>query len=212
MRNQLLKYSILGLAFLATAPAYAATTSFSETFAGSFSQSGGDLNYSLIAGDGSFPTLNSTSTISPGTLNGNGTFTRTEENGDTFFGNFIFNITNISSVDSETFSTIIDYVGTLNITGGTGAYQNAIGNGTFTGTDSYFAILIEEENLELQLFKAFAAAPIDPPIGTSGQTIQWTLGTKDQVSSVPVPAALWLLGSSVLGYAGLRRKNKIQFA
>lgn len=212
MRNQLLKYSILGLAFLATAPAYAATTSFSETFAGSFSQSGGDLNYSLIAGDGSFPTLNSTSTVSPGTLNGNGTFTRTEENGDTFFGNFIFNITNISTSASETFGTIVDYTGTLNITGGTGAYQNATGSGTFTGIDSYFAILLEEENLELQLFKAFAAAPIDPPIGTSGQTIEWTLGTKDQVSSVPVPAALWLLSSSVLGYAGLRRKNKIQFA
>jgi hypothetical protein len=40
----------------------------------------------------------------------------------------------------------------------------------------------------------------------------WVLQEEKQpeVSAVPVPAAAWLLGSSLIGFAGLRRKNKTQ--
>jgi hypothetical protein len=46
-------------------------------------------------------------------------------------------------------------------------------------------------------------------LDTGGSTDLWPwLPYNIQVSTVPLPASAWLLGSSLLGLAGLRRRNK----
>jgi hypothetical protein len=52
-----------------------------------------------------------------------------------------------------------------------------------------------------------AAAGLDYTDPTDPASIAWTENKQAPLSPVPVPAAVWLLGSGLLGLAGLRRKR-----
>jgi hypothetical protein len=48
--------------------------------------------------------------------------------------------------------------------------------------------------------------------GTIGDNADYTLNVQSPVSAVPVPAAVWLFGTAMMGLLGLRRKSRMAVA
>lgn len=202
MLPNVFKNSIAAGLLLASSTLYAATMSFSEEFAGMFFVSGVSVNYNLTSEDGSLPSMNSTVDL----VSRTGTFLRDAGDGNTFFGTLDFVLGDLTPLEDEIYNFRVEYSGNLFITGGTGIFDGATGGGTFTGTDLYFAIfVVADEDNELTVAKF--ARVIEPPSGTASQQVNWRATTGD-VNAVPVPAAAWLFGSGILGWAGARRKSK----
>lgn len=87
-----------------------------------------------------------------------------------------------------------------------------------TGVSGTFSIL---ENVALKLDPAFIGTrPVDLALltGASWRTTTFALlspqptpvGATVNVSAVPVPAAVWLFGSGVIGLVGVARRRKVQ--
>lgn len=205
------KFSIMVSMLFATTGSYAQTIQFAELLSGTFTTDGISNNYTLSSNaDGTNPSVTSKSTRSPSCDNiigctGTGTFLRDETDVNSFYGDFSFKVSDYFLIeeDESTFSYSISYFGTLDILGGTGAYAGATGSGEFKGTDLYYTIFDNSPS-----GAAAARMFIPPPAGTTKQAVYWALTTPD-ISEVPVPAAAWLLGSALLGFAGVRRKANI---
>lgn len=199
------KCSIIVGLMLASNALCAATINVSGGYEGLFTSSGNTNTYTLTPGDSSSPVVTSIVNLSTQT----GTFTHDAGSGNTFFGTLDFMVNDVTSLVSEVYSLQVDYSGNLQVLGGTGLFDGASGNGTFTGTDLYFAIFAPNE---LENTRAIAFLDAIAPAGTATQKVSMTL-TTGEVSAVPVPAAAWLFGSGMLWWAGmLRRKSLTQFA
>jgi len=201
MLPNVFKNSIAAGLLLASSTLYAATISFSEEFAGLFFVSDDTISYNLTAADASLPSINSTIDLVTRT----GTFSRDAGDGNTFFGTLDFILGDLTPIEDGIYNFQVEYSGNLLITGGTGIFDGATGNGTFTGTDLYFAIF--EAAAEDNARAAARLAAVIQPAGTASQQVNWRVTTGD-VNAVPVPAAAWLFGSGLLGWAGVRRKSK----
>lgn len=199
------KCSIIAGLMLASNALYAAAINVSGGYAGMFTNSGNINTYTLTPGDSSSPVVTSIVNV----VNQTGTFTHDAGSGNTFFGTLDFMINGVTDLDSDVYSVQVDYSGNLQVLGGTGLFDGASGNGTFTGTDLYFAIFspAEAENT-----RAFAFLDAILPSGTATQKVSMTL-TTGEISAVPVPTAAWLFGSGMLWWAGiLRRKSHTRLA
>lgn len=201
MLSNVFKNSIAAGLLLASSTLYAATISFSEEFAGMFFVGDDTISYNLTSGDGSLPSINSTIDLVART----GTFLRDAGDGNTFFGTLDFVLGDLTPLDDGIFNYQVEYSGNLLITGGTGIFDGATGGGTFTGTDLYFALFEAAAEENDKAVARFAAVIL--PAGTASQDVNWRVTTGD-VNAVPVPAAAWLFGSGILGWAGARRKSK----
>lgn len=204
------KYSMFVGFLFANTMSYAGTVNFNEYFNGTFTSNAFNNVYSLSSNaDGTFPTLTSVGAASPcgGSIGcaGTGSFFREESNTDSFFGSFDFIVDDyyfFNEDDESIYVYEIKYSGNLNITGGTGSYAGATGGGIFDGKDSYYAIFADSlgENANARF--------LPTPNGDVKQSFLWTVTTPD-INEVPVPAAAWLFGTSLLGFAGFRRKLKL---
>lgn len=57
----------------------------------------------------------------------------------------------------------------------------------------------------LETLNHFATVPIGDPSGTGG--VSYALHLEGTISAVPVPVAMWLFGSGLLGLIGVARRN-----
>ena len=86
--------------------------------------------------------------------------------------------------------------------------DNILVSGIFTGTTWLRARVSCSESI-VTYNNSINGLASDAPISATGYL--WQGETEDyriNVASVPVPGAVWLLGSGLLGLLGVRRKNK----
>lgn len=189
MLKHLFNYSILGTALLACTSAFSATINFQERFTGSFSQIDDTSFYMLTSGEITYESVadssNANCVVFVG-CTGDATFLRDYGDNNTIFGTLTYLISNFR--ESTNFLFEVDYNGSLLITNGTGMYASATGSGVFAGTDFYTEFVEDESSA-----------------GNSVQGFNFVVNTPE-VSEVPIPAAAWLFTTSLLGFAGWRRK------
>ena len=98
-----------------------------------------------------------------------------------------------------------------------GAYFPLGSGGAGTGIDFIGTIsgvstvgLVTTFNFDVFANHTFAASEDPSPVGLTGWTAQWhQQGTGTYTAPVPIPAAVWLLGSGLLGLAGVARRKKL---
>lgn len=209
--TRLIAISTLGLVAMS---ANATTYNVHEIFKGTFTETSlGDDNFSsaynynldsVLVGDSSLFAVSQSVIYDYGlprnlirTLDvRTGEFTQTLKNGDMLFGNmgdfdnWIIGVTYHDLIPRPDLTGISyhDFL-TIFITGGTGLFAGASGIGELARVDTY--LTASSGTSEIDMIFNITTPDIVPP------------------NPVPLPAAAWLFGSVLLGFAGLRRKSNI---
>ena len=127
----------------------------------------------------------------------------------------------LTGVGTETIS--FDTSNSLNITAGSFLFdesmKSTLSTTSITFEDGYlvdfaFSALFEENSAPEQFQSSLTTATADRDYTAKGKTVhvglyaEWDASTQF-IAPVPVPAAVWLFGSGLLGLAGLARRKTV---
>ncbi len=127
---------------------------------------------------------------------------------------------------NDFYSTALHEIGHLLGIGITDSWKDKVSSGNFTGVNSVAAfggnivplapdLAHWKDGTQSTVMGVFQEAMMDPTLTTGTRKLPTQLdfaALKDvgwQVTAVPLPSAVWLFGSALIAFAGLRRKQSI---
>ncbi|WP_101760077.1 VPLPA-CTERM sorting domain-containing protein [Oceanicoccus sp. KOV_DT_Chl] len=125
----------------------------------------------------------------------------TEVNQTSFCGNYNFGANGIKE-------TILDYStmpGTITLGGDDVDLDGT--NEHYILQASYYATQTDFYNGQSLIMRSALWNTTSDPWGGSGNGVELVLSVTGEVSPVPVPAAIWLFGSALIGLVGVKRKQ-----
>jgi hypothetical protein len=118
----------------------------------------------------------------------------------------ILNITNVTIDEANTWTFVNDF-GTIDNTNGE---LNEVRVSDFPGVTGGFTVAtIEFLATGLGTSTIELTESIGNPWASSGSTINPTLSNSSSVQVVPIPAAIWLFGTSLLGLVGMSMRRVV---